>query len=202
VYGASLYNFTLLQVITSALGNILLNRKLSFDETLKFKRKVFLTVLGSGNQLAVEYMMKHYNLKLSLAYKGFITLPGELSIKITRGYLEYTRNLKCSPSASAVLVHAIWHNDFELLRFSLDVVKCSLRDLELLASRIRDISQQPMLDYLFSNKAHVHPDAAPITRLKAGCSVFGVEYLLGKGLIVVPILRTASNQTRVVTLSI
>jgi hypothetical protein len=194
--GAMLYNYPLLQQITPAWGNILLDRTLSLDMCQKRRRNVLLTVLGSGNLLAIQYMMKHYNLEPSLADKGFITLPDDLGIKITRGYLEYTRSLKCSPSASAVLVHAITHNDFELLRFSLDVVKCSLRNLELLASHIRDISQEPMLDYLFSKKEYLHPNATPITRLKAGCSVFGTEYLLRKGLIIVPILRTASSRVR------
>lgn len=103
--------------------------------------------------------------------------------------------LRCSLSDTAIIVHAVSHANLELLSFTLDILKCTLLDLNFLAAIIHDPidPQNPVLDYLFSKTSHISDKMDPITELDYGCTLSGIEYLMDNELLVEGVLSTVSG---------
>lgn len=157
------------------------------------RRTLLLTSLGSCRRETVVCVAELFDLPLSMADKRFIIIHEDAPL-ISISFLHFMRELKCSPSASAVVCNALFHKDEDLLKFSLEEVGCKLRDIERALVSFASASHRAIFNKVFDNP-HYLVDVRPLPRLKGGVTREGITFFKEKRLLHPLHLRSASSKT-------
>lgn len=189
IYSACLYsNIEILKSAKMYCGNGVSGR------TEVARRTLLLTSLCSCKKETVLFVSLLFDLPLSMADRRFVVIPEDAPL-IDVEFLRFMKDLRCSPSASAVVCNALRYKDEELLNFSIREVGCRLRDLERALVSFDTPSHEPFFDKVFNLSDHYLADPKPLARLKGGITEAGMNYFMKKGLLHPLHLKRASSKT-------
>lgn len=141
------------------------------------KLSVLCCAFGSCSEETVGIVSAICDIPVIRIRHQFINIPRDAA-PLTIGYLQFMQNLKCSPSASAVICNALRYCNGELLEYALMTLGCKLGDLDTALSVCHTPAQRPLFERLFKQREHYVRPGAVLTRIQGGTSMFGIDELL------------------------
>lgn len=188
LHSAVLYsNISLLYSLRKEAGNFLASQG-EGD-----KRNAFLTAWGSCQRETIDLVSHLFDLDFSLVNQRFVVIPND-SPPLTPEYLQFMKDNRCSPSASAVICNALKYKNERLFNFSLNDIKCKLRDHERALVAFKSPEHEPLFRRLYANEEFLG-NKRPFQQLKAGATKEGVDFFLEKKLLDPLWLQRASSET-------